>query len=241
MNSPIAGWTQLAAEPLVLMREYSFGPGTANAVAVRLDDGTLLVISPPTGLSARELDELASVGEVSSLLANNGAHYLGLTSFCERFPKATAYATDAARERIQQKSKRPLSLHPLSQLLPRLSRKVEVIAADGCKVGDVLVRIHSERGPLLYVGDFFANIPKLPWNPLFRIMFKLTKSAPGFRVFGIFFKFFSSDRAALRDFLIRELQASSPAVMIPAHGDCVARPDLGPTMISMLQSAIRTG
>jgi len=240
MNSPIAGWTQLAAEPLVLMREYSFGPGTANAVAVRLDDGTLLVISPPAGLSTRELDDLARVGEVSALLANNGAHYLGLASFCARFPKAVAYATDAARERIAQKTKQSVPLQPLSQLLPRLPSKVEIIAADGCKVGDVLVRIQSERGPLLYVGDFFANIPKLPWNPLFRLMFKLTKSAPGFRVFGIFFKFFSSDRAALRDFLIRQLQVSSPAIMIPAHGDPVARPDLGPTMISMLQSAIRT-
>jgi hypothetical protein len=58
-------------------------------------------------------------------------------------------------------------------------------------------------------------------------------------VFGLFFKFFSSDRAALRDFLVRELQSSSPTVMIPAHGDYVARPDLGPTMISMLQTAIR--
>lgn len=240
MKTSIPGWTQLAAEPLVLMREYSFGPGSANAVAVRLGDGSLLVISPPTGLSARELDELASVGEVSALLANNGAHYLGLASFCRRFPNATAYATEAARERITHKSKQPLQLQPLSQLAPKLSGKIEVIAAEGCKVGDVLVRIHSERGPLLYVGDFFANIPKLPWNPLFRFMFKLTKSAPGFRVFGIFFRFFASDRAALRDFLIRELQRSSPAVMIPAHGDYVARADLGPTMISMLQTAIRT-
>jgi glyoxylase-like metal-dependent hydrolase (beta-lactamase superfamily II) len=239
MNSPIAGWTQIAAEPLVLVREYSFGPGTANAVAVRLDDGTFLVVSPPTNLSARELDELASVGEVSALLANNGAHYLGLASFCQRFPSATAYATETALQRIQQKSKQPVALKPLSQLLPKLSDKIEVIAADGCKVGDVLVRVQSERGTLLYVGDFFANIPKLPWNPLFRLMFKLTKSAPGFRVFGIFFQFFSSDRAALRDFLVRELQSSSPTVMIPAHGDYIARPELGPTMISMLQTAIR--
>src|SRR5688500_6204001 len=114
MNSSIAGWTQLATQPLVLMREYSFGPGTANAVAVRLGDGTLLVISPPTGLSARELDELASVGEVSALLANNGALYLGLASFCQHFPKAVAYATEAARERIMQKSKQPLKVQPLS-------------------------------------------------------------------------------------------------------------------------------
>jgi hypothetical protein len=205
---------------------------------VRLPDETLLLISPPTGLSASELDALAGLGEVSALLANNGAHHLGLAGLSRRFPQAVSYATDAARARILKKSKQPVPIQPLSQLLPKLSDKIQVIAAVGCKVGDVIVRIHSERGPVLYIGDFFANIPKLPWNPLFRLMFKLTNSGPGFRVFGIFFRFFASDRAGLRDFLIRELEAHPPAVMIPAHGDPITRPNLGPTMVSMLRTAI---
>lgn len=238
MNSPLPGWTLLASEPLVLMREYSFGPGVANALLVRLQDGSLLFVSPPTDLSASELDAIAGLGEVSALLANNGAHHLGLAGFCKRFPKAVCYAADAARARIAQKSKQPVTLQPLAQLSAKLSNKVEVIAADGCKVGDVIVRIHSDKGPLLFVGDFFANIPKLPWNPLFRVMFMLTKSAPGFRVFGIFFKFFASDRPALREFLIREIEKHPPALMIPSHGDPVARPDLAPTMISMLRAAV---
>ena len=238
MNSPLPGWTLLASEPLVLMREYSFGPGVANALLVRLQDGSLLLVSPPTDLSATELDAIAGLGEVSALLANNGAHYLGVAGFCKRFPKAVCYATQPAGARISQKSKQPVTIQPLSQLLPKLSDKVEVIVADGCKVGDVIVRIHSDKGPLLFVGDFFANIQKLPWNPLFRLMFMLTKSAPGFRVFGIFFKFFASDRAALREFLIREIEAHPPATMIPAHGDPVTSPDLAPTMVSMLRAAV---
>jgi hypothetical protein len=175
---------------------------------------------------------------VSALLANNGAHHLGLAGFSKRFPKAVCYATEPARARISQKSKQPVSLQPLTLLLPKLSNKVQVVVADGCKVGDVIVRVHSNKGPLLFVGDFFANIQKLPWNPLFRLMFKLTKSAPGFRVFGIFFKFFASDRTALREFLIREIEAHPPAMMIPAHGDPVTRPDLAPTMVSMLRAAV---
>lgn len=220
------------------MREYSFGPGLANALMVRLQDGSLLLVSPPTDPSPSELDAIAGLGEVSALLANNGAHYLGVAGFCKRFPKAICYATDAARARIAQKSKQPVAIQSLSQLLPKLSSKLEIVAADGCKVGDVLVRIHSDKGPLLFVGDFFANIQKLPWNPLFRLMFKLTKSGPGFRVFGIFFKFFASDKVALREFLIREIEAHPPTTMIPAHGAPVTQPDLAPTMVSMLRAAV---
>ena len=104
MNRPVAGWTQLAAEPLVLLREYSFGPAQANSLAIRLPDGELLLVSAPTDLSAAELNELASVGEVTALVANNGAHYLGIPSLHKRFPKAGCYATEAARARIAKKS-----------------------------------------------------------------------------------------------------------------------------------------
>lgn len=240
MNRPIAGWTQLSAEPLVLVREYSFGPATANALAIRLPDGKLLLVSAPAHLSARELDDLASVGEVSALLANNGAHHLGVPALQKRFPNALCYATDSARARIAKKSSQELAMRPLAELLPKLGDKIQVLAADGCKVGDVIVRVQTDRGPLLYVGDFFANIQKLPWNPLFRLMFKLTSSGPGFKVFGIFFRFFVHDRAGLRDFLIREIESQPPSTLVPGHGEVVTRPDLGPTMVSMLRDAVRS-
>src|ERR1700712_513656 len=104
MDRPIAGWTQLAAEPLVLLREYSFGSATANSLAIRLPDGTLLLVSSPCNLSDSELNALAGVGVVSALLANNGAHHLGVPSLLKRFPNAVCYATQSASTRIAKKS-----------------------------------------------------------------------------------------------------------------------------------------
>jgi hypothetical protein len=223
----------------VLLREYSFGPGVANSLAIRLPDGKLLLVSAPSDLSDRELDDLASAGEVSALVANNGAHHLGLPSLHKRFPNAVCYATEDARSRIAKKAGYSLTMLGIDQLQPRLGDKIQVTAAAGCKVGDVIVRVQTDRGPLLYMGDFFANIPKLPWNPLFRLMFKLTNSGPGFKVFGIFFRFFVSDRPALRDFLIREIEAHPPTILVPGHGDVITRNDLGGAMVSMLREAVR--
>jgi hypothetical protein len=102
----------------------------------------------------------------------------------------------------------------------------------------VIVSVRSEQGTLMYVGDFIANIQTLPRNLLFRLMFKLTDSGPGLKVFNIFFKFFVADKHAARDFLIRELEASPPTIVVPGHGDVVRRAELGPTLVSMLRAAV---
>ena len=238
MTTTVAGWTTLAEKPLVLQREYAFGPGRANALVVGLPNDKLLLVSPPVGLTAAELQTLTDHGDVIGLLANNGAHHLGLPAWRSAFPNARTYATPQARERILKKNKAPGQLEPIESLRPLLGDQVDVLAADGCKTGDVLVRVSTERGTVLFAGDFIANIPHLPKNPLFRLMFRLTDSAPGLKVFKLFFRFFASDKRALRDFLIRELEARPPAILVPSHGDVVAKPELGPTLISMLRAAI---
>jgi glyoxylase-like metal-dependent hydrolase (beta-lactamase superfamily II) len=238
MSTNVAGWTTLAEEPLVLLREYTFGPGYANALAVGLPDGKLLLISTPFGLTPTEGQALAAHGDVVAMVAINGAHYLGLPAASAAFPNAISYATARARDRILKKSTAPGQLADIEKLKPLLGDKVSVIPADGCKIGDVIVRVQTERGTLLYVGDFIANIPTLPKNLLFRLMFKLTDSGPGFKVFQIFFKFFASDKIALRDFLIREIEARPPAILVPGHGEVVARPELAPTLVAMLRAAV---
>ena len=108
---------------------------------------------------------------------------------------------------------------------------------DASKVGDVIVTVRTENGPMLYASDFIANIQRLPANPLFRLAFRLTKSGPGLKVFGMFFMFFVKDRKAACDLLIRELDGQAHTTLVPAHGDVVTRPDLAPTLVSMLRAA----
>jgi hypothetical protein len=234
----VPGWKTLAEDPVVLLREYSFGPGTANALAVQLPNRKLLLVSTPMDLTKSDHHALAAVGEVVAMLAINGAHHLGLPDAGTSYPNAVSYATKNARERILKKNKSPGRLEPIEKLQPLLGDKVSVVAADGCKVGDVLVRVQTERGTLLYVGDFIANIPKLPKNPIAKLMFRLTDSGPGFKVFRIFFKFFVSDKKAARDFLIREIESAPPAILVPGHGDVVERSELAPQLVSMLRAAV---
>lgn len=234
----VDGWKTLTEQPLVMIKEYSFGPGTSNAMVVGLPDRKLMIVSPPCGVPAAELKQLEAHGQVIALLEFNGAHHLGLPDCRAAFPQAVGYATPRAAARIRSKGKQPGQLEPIEALRPLLGDRVSVVQVDGDKIGDVLVRVRTEQGTLLYAGDFFANISVLPKSLLFRLMFKLFDSGPGFKVFRIFFKFFVANRAAMRDSLVRELQSDPPSIVVPAHGEVIAQPDLGPTMVSMLRAAL---
>ena len=237
MTFHVPGWTTLAEDPPVLVKEYAFGPGRANSLAVCLPDRKWLILSPPNNLLSEDVDGFNHTGSVVALVANNGTHHLGLGPAAALFKSAITYATPRAAERIRKKGKDFGLLAPIDQLKPLLGDKVALIAVDGDKVGDVCVRVQTEKGTLFYSSDFIANIPTLPPNPLFRLVFKLTNSGPGLKVFNVFFKFFVKDAKAARACLINELEKNPPAILVPAHGDVVTRGDLGPTLVGMLRSA----
>jgi len=233
----ITGWTTLAEKPLVLVQEYGFGAGKANALAVALPNRKWMIVSPPPKLTTAEAQALAEHGQVVALVENNGTHHLGLGPCRALFPDAVTYAEPKAAARIRSKNKDPGQLEPIDALKPLLGDAISIVAADGCKIGDVILRVKTERGTLFYASDFIANINRPPRNPFARLLFKLTGSGPGLRVFRIFFMVFVADRKAAIDFLIRELQADPPSVMVPAHGDVVASADLATTLLGMLRAA----
>lgn len=235
-STQIPGWITLAEDPPVLVKEYSFGPGRANALAVGMPEGKWLIISPPPSLTRTEADAFAQQGGVVALVANNGAHHLGLGPSRALFPQAVTYAAPRAAARIRKKGQDYGELETIEKLRPLLGDRIAVVPVAGDKIGDVLLRVRTEKGVVLYAGDFIANMPQLPDKLLFRLIFRLTDSAPGLKVFKMFFTFFVADRKAACADLIRELEANPPAILVPAHGDVDSRADLGPTLLRMLRA-----
>ena len=232
----VRGWTRVAENPPVMVREYAFGVGRSNAMAVGLPNGKLMIVSPPINVPEAELRELGAIGECVALVANNGFHHLGLGPSRAAFPKAVTYAAPRAAERIRAKGKDVGQLEPIEALQPLPGDKVGVTVVDGEKKGDVIVRVKTEKGTLLYASDFIANIQKLPSNVLFKTVFRLIGSGRGLKAFKLFFLLFSK-RGAARDFLIREIEAAAPTTLVPAHGEIVTRSDLAPTLVSILRAA----
>jgi hypothetical protein len=236
MSAQVPGWTTLADDPPVLIREYAFGPGRANAVAFGLPDRKWMLLSPPPTLEAAEVEGFAKLGSVVALLENNGTHHMGLGPCRAQFREAVTYAMPRAAARIRKRGKDFGELEPIEKLKPLLGSKITLIPVDGDKVGDVCVRVQTEKGTLFYSSDLIANINTLPSNLLFKLFFKLTDSGPGLKVFNIFFKFFVANAKAARACLIQEIEQNPPSILVPAHGDVVSKPDLGPTLVGMLRA-----
>src|SRR6185436_10869846 len=128
----------------ILTYEYSFGPGTANALAVGTGDG-IVVVSPPWRAPSGVMDDVAKYGPVRALVASNAFHYLGIPAWKERFQDADLFAPAQSIARVAKRTKLS-GFRPLADAPSTLGREVELVDLPHYKTGEVLVRTQGERG-----------------------------------------------------------------------------------------------
>jgi hypothetical protein len=219
MKTTPGGWTIFDERTPILIREYSFGPGTANSLAVG-GEGGLLILSPPRRASAGALGDLAEFGPVRALVASNGFHYMGLPEWKAHFPDAGLFAPAQSIARIV-KHTGLTGIRPLADAAAIAGPRVELVDMPHYKTGEALVRVRTGRGLVWYVTDVVLNMRELPKNAIARFVFRATGSAPGLRFNNVAPLFMVRDKAALRRWLAGEAAREPPRWLIPAHGDIV--------------------
>jgi hypothetical protein len=228
MQTTPHGWKIFDARMPVLVYEYNFGPGTANALAVGGRDG-LIVVSPPCRVAPGVFDDLSQYGPVRALVASNAFHHLGLPEWKARFPDAEIFAPTQSIKRVTKQSKLS-GIRPLADAAPVAGRRVELTDMPHYKTGEVLVRIKADGGLVWYVTDVIMNLRELPQQPLMRTLFRLSGCAPGLKFNNIAPLFMVRNKRALRRWLANEFRSTSPSWLIATHGDPVdfrANPDAG--------------
>lgn len=227
MQTTKHGWRIVDADAGVLSFSYKFGgEGQANCFTAKLPGGGLMVISPPSRISAEEIEDLAPYGEVVAIVANNGFHHLGIGAWRKQFPKARCFAGPGARDRIAKKSKDAGELEPLSALQALLGDDVAVIEAPTTKCGETWARARIAGGHAWYASDLLVNMERLPSSFVVRTLFKLSKSAPGYRVFNLAVKFIIKDKRAALGAMLDDVRKHPPTVMVPAHGTILTQSSL---------------
>jgi hypothetical protein len=214
-----SAWKQLGSDPLVAVFEYSFGPGTCNALVVGVAGG-VIVVSPPCRVTASVIDAAAALGSVRALLAPNAFHHLGLPAWKARFPDAPVFAPAQSIGRVAAKTGLT-GIRPLSEAAAICGERVTLTDMPHYKTGEVLVRIRGADGVAWYVTDVILNLPGLPAHPIPRFAFRVTRSAPGLRMNRLAPLFMVKDRHSLWRWLRDEVDREPPRWLIPAHGDVV--------------------
>jgi hypothetical protein len=219
MDATANGWKVFDAHAPILTYEYSFGPGTANALAVGVEGG-LVLVSPPCRVASGVFEDLSQFGSVRALVASNAFHYLGLAEWKVRFPEAAIFAPVQSIARVERQSKLR-GIRPLAEAASITGSRLELTDMPHYKTGEVLVRVATGRGLVWYVTDIIMNLPVLPSNPVFKLLFKLSGSGPGLKRNNIAPLFMVRDKAALKRWLAAEFEKAPPSWLIPTHGDIV--------------------
>jgi hypothetical protein len=212
-------WKPLSADPWTAICEYSFGPGSAAALAVSVNGG-VLVASPPCNVDEEVFGALAAQGPVRALVATNAFHTLGLAPWKARFPEATVFAPQQSLQRVAKVSG-VAGIQPLGEAAAMTGERVTLVDLPYFRTGEALIKVSTAEGLIWYVTDIILNLPRLPAHPLFNVLFRLSDSAPGLRLNRIAPLFMVRDRPALRQWLANEAGREKPRWLVPAHGDIV--------------------
>src|SRR5262245_33650196 len=102
------GETWEPAPNLYVLERYDDAGWGWNVVALRLEDGGLLLYSP-SWLGKDTFERIDRLGPVRALLVPSHFHHLALKRFQERYPEARAFASSAAMPRLIAQGEKGLS------------------------------------------------------------------------------------------------------------------------------------
>jgi hypothetical protein len=213
-------WQPLTPDGSVRWLKYSWGPATANTLAVRLEDGSWLVVAPSVGSAGSVLEDLSKDGTVSALIAPNAYHYLGQRAWRRHFPRATSYAPAGALPRLSRKSP-DVPYRPASELVESIHPRVTFLVPEGMKSPDMLVRVSAAGSTVWWMGDLFTNSTADDQNWLLRIIAPLAGSGMGYRRNSKPGLVYVRDPKAWLRSITNVLDAEPPSIVVPAHGNPV--------------------
>lgn len=206
-------WQEVIAGSDVWVHEYGVpGYSQVNAFAVLLEDKTIAIVSPPTGMSEADFAAIEAKGHVTTLIAPHSGHDLGQAEWQSRYREAQSYAPAAALSQLNAPGLCPFA--PLSKLSS--SSSVEFREVPGTKKGGTLVIVRRSKRRVVYLDELVGNWASLPEQFLARLLFWLTGSAPGLKLNRAYLKVLCTDEQAVAQTVMNALE-DDPAIVL-AHG-----------------------
>lgn len=187
-----------------------------RALAVRLTDGSSLVVSPVKGTLEKSAASLEAIGRPSFALAPNHFHFLGLREARDRYPELTCVSSAVAARRLTSKCGHAFG--SLDALRERLPSSITVLEPPGIKTGELWLRAETERGVAWVVSDAFFSVEN-PLKGMMGMILRATQTAPGLRIGSTFLWLALGDRRAYRRWLEERIEEDRPRLLVPSHGD----------------------
>ena len=202
-----------------------------RSTALKLLDGSTVVVGPALASPTKSFDELKTLGSPSFLLAPNAYHNMGLKRYSEQFPDAQTVSSETSSPRLTKVCK-GIDIGGLSSLREQLPAHASIMEPPGTRSGEVWLRVEGESGVTWVVGDAFFNYDVVPLGAIGVITW-LFAIGPGLRIGSTFRYFALKDRASYGPWLKAQLEADRPTRLVPAHGEIRSGVGLPETLIEL--------
>lgn len=197
--------------------------GTLRCSAIALNDRTICIYSPVSGISEQSLKSLRALGDVKFLLAPNHYHYKGLAEYSDAFPDAQLVCSTHARPRLEKQT--GFTFMPLESLSKLLPSGATILEPEGLKTGEVWFDLRNQEHRSWIVTDAFKGSGKARDIPSDSI--ELLGSFPSFGI---------ADRSVYFQWLSTQLGSGNVQTIIPCHGAVASNPTLGKQALELVQA-----
>lgn len=231
-------WSRISFQPEIWSYSVSnLSFFDLRMLAIRLIDGSFMVYSPISSVDDEIWQALDQMGRVSTLLAPNHYHNLGLQPCLRRYGQLRLVAASDAIPRLTKKTSLVFeTTEALSLLLPK---GLNWASPEGLKGGETWLYTQSvdesdgDRKQLLIVCDAFFNMSH-PKSGLIHVIFRMAGTYPGLRVSRLFPLIGAQDMDQYKTWLREFLARVNPNKLIPAHGEIIERTDLADKLLALL-------
>jgi len=206
--------------------------GEVNALAIRLGELELAVLSPPPDPEGVYLEALGHLGRVIALIAPNAAHTSGLAAWKARCPDAVIYAADNVTDAVAKACGE--TVQPVSRMM--CPEGVMIEEAPGVTSGSLFM-ISSRGGKTVaYLDELVVWMRDWPRNWLSRALYFVTGTHPGLTLNHLFLRWFGRDKIALLKGA--EKIAGRSDMICGAHGMIAEAPEDLSGIHSMIRSEL---
>ena len=229
-------WKCIDESAGVYVTTYQFAnEGFANCFVAKGPEG-LVALSPASRLPDAAFAELDAIGNVAAVVAPNGFHHLGLGPWRERYEDARYFAPPLAAARIAKKSDDAPPLEDIAGLSEMTGDRLVVRPAPHTRCGEIWAWANGDNGAVWFGSDILANMESLPSSFVPRQLFKMTGSAPGYRLFGLALMFILKRKKENLSLMLNDLKAFPPTVMVPGHGAVLTDAGIGERTIGIVEA-----
>jgi hypothetical protein len=202
-----------------------------RSVAIRLHDGSVMVVSPIGAMTESEMSEIQKMGPVRYLLCPNHFHSLGIKKFLQRFSDAKVLGGAAGLARLRKVL--GIDVADVETIRQWLPDHIELCVPEGLKSGEVWFKVWTKQGNVWIVSDAYFNMNNVPYN-LMGLILRAGGTAPGFRVSRVFRMIAVKNKSIYRQWVQERASADQPIAVVPSHGDFIVCADLGAKVVGLI-------